>query len=1329
MACSISHFPLQLQPDAQDFAHAPGLRGAPLLRVRRVAVGDLAHVAEAARVQVFDGAREQLARRLGAGPARRRHRLGVERERPRPHRPVVVGGLAARVLVARVRAAVERMVRVERADAARHEQFLGRRQDRRVVDDAERQEEELVRPDRVLRHGARGRFAVRRGEAVPIADGRLEILLERRRGARGGFAAADEAERGDPQRLDLDGIADARRARGIVRVHPREVRRRPDEARVGIDLDPVRRSLEVAGDEALTGLLQPGGRRRRGRGDLLHAADEPELRVGRVAVARRRAVDDVRQRAVLLERREGRQDLGGRRDHPRGDHAAQEDERVAAPVEEPRVARDDRLQVVALDDEEFERLAERLFNPERVAGRRDGRGTRDARRIDVAQRARQRHAFAHVQVGRHPAGAEEVARAVLAARRLLGMRHVVRPLRLVVVRAARDAQAERLAVGRKIKPVADGAHALRERLLQLVRLRRRVEAAPFDVGAEDEPHLVVDVLLARVVALDLQLRRVRAGREADREAERRHPAHAARHVEIPRGEAARRIGREPDDAAAVELARVPFALEPRARARPQVEAVARAVRVGVGRQERVVLALDEPPADAQLARRARAVREDRAEFGMTAHLVAVQRELHLRARAARRHEEARMDAARTARLVDDHHEVERAARRAVALVVRRVEERRVAARRRARAVDAQRLARRGVDEAHAEMMRRGDFHPLVLRHHHVAPRVARIDPVEARRAHRVRRRFGARRRRRAGRRTACEAEDFAGRETDGARDRDLALRDEIERLARREAPQVPFDVRLLRAVEVREDEDGRLILLLAHDGERVAVAARDNLQVARALEARMRREDEIERGDEIDHVRFRAPVEVVPAVDVDLLRAEPLHAVGHAPRALPAQERGELHALLRVRLAALREAVVVVRLGEMDERAVLLAALDRAGEIPLERAAVVRLEDFGVGPVEVRFGEEPVGDAQVAAEPFEHEDGVGIFLADARDDVFPRLGGDHVARVAAEAVDAVAAPEEEDVRHVRAQLGMRIFELDEVGPLHAPRAGADETPVGLAVEPVGMVRLQRRGPAGVVGGKVHEEEAAPRVHRVDELAELVERRRVLVELRHRRIDRIEIERGERAAVLAHDRVRRRHGERRQRLDEAEAHPVHDERQAADDLAERAELAREDGVDGIVLPRLGAFDLDVGVAPLRPFGDVRAVGEEARLAREDADLVERDVGAEDAGGDFGERDVRPGARHRRFAALRLGDDLAAAHPRVADVGAEGGAAPARRVQRQRHGQPVAPPLEKKIVRTRVLCHRQIFYQIPPCRGKAIYDIIRAVFNRWGYSSVGRASQWH
>ena len=406
-------------------------------------------------------------------------------------------------------------------------------------------------------------------------------------------------------------------------------------------------------------------------------------------------------------------------------------------------------------------------------------------------------------------------------------------------------------------------------------------------------------------------------------------------------------------------------------------------------------------------------------------------------------------------------------------------------------------------------------------------------------------------------------------------------------------------------------------------------------------------------------------------MDVDLLAAEPFYAIGDSPCALPGEKRRELDAELRVGLALLRKPVVVVRLREVDERAELLAPRDCAWKIPFEGTAVVGLEYLGVRPVEVCHGEKIVGELQVPAKALEHEDRVGILLPDARDDVLPRLERNHVPGVAPEAVDSVAAPEEKDVRHVGAKLGVRIVELNEVGPLYAPRARRVESAVRLAAEPVWMVRLKRRRPASVVRRKVDEQKPVARMHRVDELPELVERSRELVELRHRGIDREKIGRGERAAVFAHYGVRRRDGERRKRLDDAEAHPVHDVVETTRNFAERAELPREDSVYRIVRPRFRALDLDMEVASLGPLWDVGPLGEEARLARKYADFVKKDVGLENPRFRLHERNVGPRAGKRRLAALRLGYDFAPANAGAANVRAKRRAALARRFERKRY----------------------------------------------------------
>ena len=279
-----------------------------------------------------------------------------------------------------------------------------------------------------------------------------------------------------------------------------------------------------------------------------------------------------------------------------------------------------------------------------------------------------------------------------------------------------------------------------------------------------------------------------------------------------------------------------------------------------------------------------------------------------------------------------------------------------------------------------------------------------------------------------------------------------------------------------------------------------------------------------------------------------------------------------------------------MRLGEMYERPVFLAARDGARQIPLESAAVVGLENFGIGPGEISLGKQGVGDLEIAAQPFKHEDCIGIFLSNARDDIFPRLRGDHVAGVAPEAVDTVAAPEQEHVGHVRAKLCLGVVELHKIGPLHPPCARRSEATVRLAAKPIRMMCLQSRGPPGVVGGKIDEKKTAPGMHRVYKLAELVERSCELVELRHRRIDAVKVERRERTAVFAHHSVCRRDREMRQRLDNAETHLSHYQVEPPRNLTERPELPWENRVDGIAASYLGAFNLYMGVNTVRPLGN-------------------------------------------------------------------------------------------------------------------------------------------
>ena len=347
-------------------------------------------------------------------------------------------------------------------------------------------------------------------------------------------------------------------------------------------------------------------------------------------------------------------------------------------------------------------------------------------------------------------------------------------------------------------------------------------------------------------------------------------------------------------------------------------------------------------------------------------------------------------------------------------------------------------------------------------------------------------------------------------------------------------------------------------------------------------------EQTVQRGDQRHHAVAAAPVKVVLSVNVDLLRGEPLHAVGDAPRALMAQQRGESDTQARICAASFRKPVVVVRLGEVDERAEPLGASVRRRKVMLELAAVIRLEYLGIRPVQTREVQQSVRNIERSAQALKHEDRVRMLFADSSYDLHPGRLGNHVARVAPEAVNALSAPEQEHAGHVFAQPFMRIVEFDKILPYHAPCAGRYELAVLAAAEPFGMVRLKSARPAGVVRRKVDEETAAAGMHGINQFAELVQRRCGDVEFRHRGIDGVEIGGGERASVLAHYRICGRHGKRRKRLHDPKSHVIHDMRKTPDHFTERPELAGEHRIYRIRRTGRGRSDLHMEIAAVRPF---------------------------------------------------------------------------------------------------------------------------------------------
>ena len=258
----------------------------------------------------------------------------------------------------------------------------------------------------------------------------------------------------------------------------------------------------------------------------------------------------------------------------------------------------------------------------------------------------------------------------------------------------------------------------------------------------------------------------------------------------------------------------------------------------------------------------------------------------------------------------------------------------------------------------------------------------------------------------------------------------------------------------------------------------------------------------------------------------------------------------------------------------------------------------------------------------------------------------------------------------------------------------------------------------------MVGGQIHEKVAGAAVDRRDQFAELVQRRGARVELRQRGIDREKIERRKGRAVAPHARVGDGRGVDGQKLHDAEAERSHDVVQLAGHVAEgargrnhgvaqlvqlallvanrvgarvavqrRAELAHERAVHRVRTRRVGGLDFDAQVVALRPFGDVGALGEEAGLARKNADLCERDAHGEKARARRAHRHIVPVARQSRLAGFGAGDDLLAADVSHAQIGAEDGSALARRVEAQRDFEEVARPFQVKTAGMWSVLHKE------------------------------------
>ena len=98
-----------------------------------------------------------------------------------------------------------------------------------------------------------------------------------------------------------------------------------------------------------------------------------------------------------------------------------------------------------------------------------------------------------------------------------------------------------------------------------------------------------------------------------------------------------------------------------------------------------------------------------------------------------------------------------------------------------------------------------------------------------------------------------------------------------------------------------------------------------------------------------------------------------------------------------------------------------------------------------------------------------------------------------------------------------------MLELDQIFPGCAPRAGTDESAVVLSEEPIGMIFLQHRSPAGMVDDDIEKQASTENMCLIRQLAKLIDTSGAPIENNQCRIDGRQIERCVRAAKSAKSR--------------------------------------------------------------------------------------------------------------------------------------------------------------------------------------------------------------
>ena len=206
-----------------------------------------------------------------------------------------------------------------------------------------------------------------RGFRKRARERRLRAIGQRR------MTSAGASQRVDPQRLNFHRLADARRDHAAVdaRIHPRELHAGDAAREQAVVVHPdaeararprSRRGSRTWQPSAARALTRPAAPRRgiRGRRSTNHNDASTELNSGAPPWSGKRLgsmpSDTVSAHASRIDRGDV---VAPAREH----QSAHGDERVAAPVGEPRKAGDDRVAAVAADDERFGGAIERRQCP------------------------------------------------------------------------------------------------------------------------------------------------------------------------------------------------------------------------------------------------------------------------------------------------------------------------------------------------------------------------------------------------------------------------------------------------------------------------------------------------------------------------------------------------------------------------------------------------------------------------------------------------------------------------------------------------------------------------------------------------------------------------------------------------------------------------------------------------------------------------------------------------------------------------------------------------------------------------------------------------------